>query len=234
MTAPKVLISDALSPAAVQIFKDRGIEANQHFTQPPPRYSEASLVKKLEELGIGRPSTYASIIEVLQRRNYVRIDRKRFIPEDRGRIVTAFLVALGVWAISPLADGTSAINEPLLRVAVVQGLGVHQAAAALTEHQVHREHVGLLEQLLLADIGHSGLGGALAAEEPGGVAGGDLGERRRQPVGHRLELGDRRGLRLAGRTAAQRAARSTDDPLPADHGLGGGLPAEKRSPCSDL
>ncbi|MGE0154613.1 MAG: type I DNA topoisomerase [Reyranellaceae bacterium] len=63
----------------------------QHFTEPPPRYSEASLVKKLEELGIGRPSTYASIIEVLQARNYVRLDRKRFIPEDRGRIVTAFL-----------------------------------------------------------------------------------------------------------------------------------------------
>ena len=65
--------------------------AEQHFTEPPPRYSEASLVKKLEELGIGRPSTYASIIEVLQARNYVKIDRKRFVPEDRGRIVTAFL-----------------------------------------------------------------------------------------------------------------------------------------------
>jgi DNA topoisomerase-1 len=63
----------------------------QHFTQPPPRYSEASLVKKLEELGIGRPSTYASILSVLQDRNYVRLDRKRFIPEDRGRLVTAFL-----------------------------------------------------------------------------------------------------------------------------------------------
>ncbi|MDF3073583.1 MAG: topA [Alphaproteobacteria bacterium] len=63
----------------------------QHFTEPPPRYSEASLVKKMEELGIGRPSTYASIIEVLQARNYVKLDRKRFIPEDRGRIVTAFL-----------------------------------------------------------------------------------------------------------------------------------------------
>ena len=63
----------------------------QHFTEPPPRYSEASLVKRLEELGIGRPSTYASIIEVLQARNYVRLDRKRFVPEDRGRIVTAFL-----------------------------------------------------------------------------------------------------------------------------------------------
>ena len=71
---------------------DRGeIKPEQHFTQPPPRYSEASLVKKLEELGIGRPSTYASIIQVLQDRNYVRIDKKRFIPEDRGRLVTAFL-----------------------------------------------------------------------------------------------------------------------------------------------
>jgi DNA topoisomerase I len=69
----------------------REVVPEQHFTEPPPRYSEASLVKKLEELGIGRPSTYASIIEVLQKRNYVRLDRKRFIPEDRGRIVTAFL-----------------------------------------------------------------------------------------------------------------------------------------------
>ncbi|MEQ8320855.1 MAG: type I DNA topoisomerase [Rhodospirillales bacterium] len=65
----------------------------QHFTQPPPRYSEASLVKKLEELGIGRPSTYASIISVLQDRNYVIIDKRRFIPEDRGRLVTTFLAS---------------------------------------------------------------------------------------------------------------------------------------------
>jgi DNA topoisomerase-1 len=63
----------------------------QHFTQPPPRYTEASLVKKLEELGIGRPSTYASILQVLQDRDYVRLDKKRFVPEDRGRLVTAFL-----------------------------------------------------------------------------------------------------------------------------------------------
>jgi len=70
---------------------DRGIEAEQHFTQPPPRYSEATLVKKLEELGIGRPSTYASTLAVLQERDYVRIDKKRLIPEDKGRLVTAFL-----------------------------------------------------------------------------------------------------------------------------------------------
>ncbi len=67
--------------------------ADQHFTQPPPRYSEASLVKKMEELGIGRPSTYASILSVLQERTYVRLEKRRFIPEDRGRLVTAFLVS---------------------------------------------------------------------------------------------------------------------------------------------
>ena len=64
---------------------------NQHFTQPPPRYSEASLVKKMEELGIGRPSTYASILQVLRDRNYVTMDKRRFVPEDRGRLVTTFL-----------------------------------------------------------------------------------------------------------------------------------------------
>ncbi|MGB0670632.1 MAG: type I DNA topoisomerase, partial [Rhodospirillales bacterium] len=68
------------------------VTPEQHFTQPPPRYSEASLVKALEELGIGRPSTYASILGVLQDRSYVRLDKRRFIPEDRGRVVTAFLV----------------------------------------------------------------------------------------------------------------------------------------------
>jgi DNA topoisomerase I len=67
------------------------IKPDQHFTQPPPRFSEASLVKTMEELGIGRPSTYASIIQVLQDRSYVRMDSRRFIPEDRGRVVTAFL-----------------------------------------------------------------------------------------------------------------------------------------------
>ncbi len=63
----------------------------QHFTQPPSRYTEASLIKKMEELGIGRPSTYAATITVLQDRNYVRLEKRSLIPEDRGRIVTAFL-----------------------------------------------------------------------------------------------------------------------------------------------
>ena len=69
----------------------KAIKPEQHMTTPPPRFTEASLVKKLEELGIGRPSTYASIIAVLQERKYVKVEKLRFIPEDRGRIVTIFL-----------------------------------------------------------------------------------------------------------------------------------------------
>jgi DNA topoisomerase-1 len=69
----------------------RNIEAKQHFTEPPPRYGEATLIKKMEELGIGRPSTYASTLNVLRDREYVRLDKKRLYPEDKGRLVTAFL-----------------------------------------------------------------------------------------------------------------------------------------------
>jgi DNA topoisomerase-1 len=73
--------------------KTRLIEVlpEQHFTQPPPRFTEASLVKKLEDLGIGRPSTYAAILQVLRDRKYVTLEKRRFIPEDRGRLVTSFL-----------------------------------------------------------------------------------------------------------------------------------------------
>ena len=74
--------------AAAKVLKAR---SDQHFTEPPPRYTEASLVKKLEELGIGRPSTYASILTVLREREYVRMDKNRFVAEDKGRLVTAFL-----------------------------------------------------------------------------------------------------------------------------------------------
>ena len=69
----------------------KSVDAEQHFTQPPPRFSEASLVKRMEELGIGRPSTYASIIKTLKDREYVRIEKNRFFAEESGRLVTAFL-----------------------------------------------------------------------------------------------------------------------------------------------
>ncbi|HLT78911.1 MAG TPA: type I DNA topoisomerase [Ferrovibrio sp.] len=81
---PKLKVGDPLN-------KDR-ITPEQHFTEPPPRYSEASLVRKLEELGIGRPSTYAAILEVLKARNYVKLENKRFQPEDAGWLAYAFLV----------------------------------------------------------------------------------------------------------------------------------------------
>ena len=69
----------------------KSIDTTQHFTEPPPRYTEATLIKKMEEIGIGRPSTYTSTLSVLQDRDYVKIDKKRLIPEDKGRLVTAFL-----------------------------------------------------------------------------------------------------------------------------------------------
>jgi DNA topoisomerase-1 len=69
----------------------QAINSSQHFTEPPPRYSEASLVTRMEELGIGRPSTYAAILQVLQDRGYVRIEEKRLAPEDKGRVVVGFL-----------------------------------------------------------------------------------------------------------------------------------------------
>jgi len=70
----------------------RNVTPEQHFTQPPPRYTEATLVKRMEELGIGRPSTYASVITTIQDREYVRKESNRLIPEDKGRIVTIFLL----------------------------------------------------------------------------------------------------------------------------------------------
>ena len=77
--------------AAGEHLKDKQVDADQHFTQPPPRFSEATLVKRMEELGIGRPSTYASTMAVLVDRDYVKIDKKRLVPEDKGRLVIAFL-----------------------------------------------------------------------------------------------------------------------------------------------
>jgi DNA topoisomerase-1 len=80
---PAMTIGEALARKA--------LTATQHFTEPPPRYSEASLIKRMEELGIGRPSTYAATLAVLRDREYVKIEKKRLVPEDKGRIVTAFL-----------------------------------------------------------------------------------------------------------------------------------------------
>ncbi|WP_149140859.1 type I DNA topoisomerase [Gemmobacter caeruleus] len=80
---PQIMQGDALAT--------RAVTPEQHFTQPPPRYTEATLVKRMEELGIGRPSTYASILTTIQDREYVRRDKNRLIPEDKGRLVTAFL-----------------------------------------------------------------------------------------------------------------------------------------------
>ncbi|MDC7785272.1 type I DNA topoisomerase [Rhodoplanes sp. TEM] len=77
--------------SAGELLAKQALDVTQHFTEPPPRYSEASLVKRMEELGIGRPSTYASILQVLKDRSYVRLDKRRLVPEDRGRIVVAFL-----------------------------------------------------------------------------------------------------------------------------------------------
>jgi DNA topoisomerase-1 len=71
--------------------KREGLDVSQHFTEPPPRFSEASLVKRMEELGIGRPSTYASILQVLKDRGYVKLEKKRLHAEDKGRVVVAFL-----------------------------------------------------------------------------------------------------------------------------------------------
>jgi DNA topoisomerase I len=84
--------SSRLPPMAAgePLTKDR-IDSSQHRTEPPPRFTEASLVKRMEELGIGRPSTYASTLAVLRERDYVKLEKKRLYPEDKGRVVTAFL-----------------------------------------------------------------------------------------------------------------------------------------------
>jgi len=92
----------------------RKIDASQHFTEPPPRYSEASLVKRMEELGIGRPSTYASILQVLRDRGYVRIEKKRLLPEDKGRVLTAFLESFFARYVE--YDFTAGLEEQLDRI----------------------------------------------------------------------------------------------------------------------
>ena len=104
---PPMAAGDALT-------KER-IEAGQHFTEPPPRYTEATLVKRMEELGIGRPSTYASTLAVLRDRDYVRLDKKRLVPEDKGRLVVAFLESFFKRYVE--YDFTAALEEKLDLVA---------------------------------------------------------------------------------------------------------------------
>ena len=99
--------------AGETLAKDR-VEANQHFTEPPPRFSEDSLIKRMEELGIGRPSTYAATLAVLRDREYVRLDKKKLVPEDKGRLVTAFLESFfNRWVDY---DFTASLEEKLDRV----------------------------------------------------------------------------------------------------------------------
>jgi DNA topoisomerase-1 len=93
----------------------QAINSSQHFTEPPPRYSEASLVKRMEELGIGRPSTYAAILQVLQDRGYVRIEKKRLAPEDKGRVVVGFLESFFQRYVE--YDFTANLEEQLDRIA---------------------------------------------------------------------------------------------------------------------
>jgi DNA topoisomerase-1 len=100
--------------AAGEALTRRSIDATQHFTEPPPRFSEASLVKRMEELGIGRPSTYAAILQVLKDRGYVRIDKRRLVPEDKGRLVIAFLESFFARYVE--YDFTASLEEQLDRV----------------------------------------------------------------------------------------------------------------------
>ena len=97
--------------AAKQALVLNAVRPDQHFTEPPPRFTEASLVKRMEELGIGRPSTYASILSVLRERTYVTMDKSRFVPEDKGRLVTAFLESFFTRYVE--YDFTAALEEQL-------------------------------------------------------------------------------------------------------------------------
>lgn len=103
---PPLTIGDALSR--------KSVSASQHFTEPPPRYTEATLVKKMEELGIGRPSTYAATLATLRDRDYVTIDKKRLVPSDKGRIVTAFLESFFTRYVE--YDFTASLEEDLDRI----------------------------------------------------------------------------------------------------------------------
>ncbi len=100
--------------AAGETATRKAIESTQHFTEPPPRYTEATFIKKMEELGIGRPSTYTSTLSVLRDREYIRLDKRRLIPEDKGRLVTAFLESFFERYVE--YDFTAGLEEKLDRI----------------------------------------------------------------------------------------------------------------------
>ncbi len=135
--------------------KTNSIKPQQHFTEPLPRYTEASLVKKLEELGIGRPSTYAAILSVLQERKYVTLAKKRFIPEELGRLVTAFLVGFFLKYVQ--YDFTAELENELDEVAggklewknLLQGFwsGFNSNIASVSEYKII-DVISHLEQAL--------------------------------------------------------------------------------------
>ncbi len=109
---PKMAAGDPLSRDEKP--GEPAITATQHFTEPPPRYTEATLVKKMEELGIGRPSTYAATLATLRDRDYVTVDKKRLVPSDKGRIVTAFLESFFERWVE--YDFTASLEEELDRI----------------------------------------------------------------------------------------------------------------------
>lgn len=123
------------------------ITPEQHFTQPPPRYSEATLVKRLEELGIGRPSTYASILQVLRDRNYVTLEKRRFQPEDRGRLVTTFLVKFFTRYVD--YDFTANLEEEL--DAIASGHVAWKEALRLFWNDFHSA-IGEAKELTITDV----------------------------------------------------------------------------------
>ena len=102
----------AMSPG--EALARKGLNVSQHFTEPPPRFSEASLVKRMEELGIGRPSTYASILQLLKDRGYVKLDKKRLHAEDKGRVVVAFLESFFARYVE--YDFTASLEDQLDRI----------------------------------------------------------------------------------------------------------------------
>ena len=126
--------------AGDRLKKDR-IDASQHFTEPPPRYTEATLVKRMEELGIGRPSTYASTLAVLRDRDYVRLEKKRLVPEDKGRLVTAFLESFFARYVE--YDFTAELEEKLDRVRTARSTGNRCCAISGSDFSAaRRRHQG--------------------------------------------------------------------------------------------